>query len=118
MFLARCQKTKTGETLKNPKTGEMPRSDTMSKVLTAYSVEDFNELNEDDKKFLVEEDGKVFYDPSPLLRTLENQRKAEREAKAEAERIKAQIEILKSENSKAVKPEEKNEDPQDSAQLL
>ena len=81
----------------------------MSKVLTAYSVEDFNELNEDDKKFLIEEDGKVFYDPSPLLRTLENQRKAEREAKAEAERIKAQIEILKSENSKAVKQEEKNE---------
>lgn len=90
----------------------------MSKVLTAYSVEDFNELNEDDKKFLVEEDGKVFYDPSPLLRTLENQRKAEREAKAEAERIKAQIEILKSENSKAVKQEEKKEEPQDSAQLL
>lgn len=78
----------------------------MSRILTAYSAEELEQLADDDKKFLIEEDGKVFYDPSPLLRTLENQRKAEREAKAEADKVKAQIEALKNESEKVAKKEE------------
>jgi len=65
----------------------------MSKILTGFaSVE---EAPEADRQFMQVEEGKVYYVNDGLLATLDAQRKAERIAKAEAEKAIAAMEELK-----------------------
>jgi len=70
----------------------------MSEILTAYKSID--EAPEAEKPYLKETEGGIIYDNTGLKNTVESQRRAEREARAEAERYRSQLEALKNESEK------------------
>jgi hypothetical protein len=70
----------------------------MSEILTAYKSID--EAPEAEKPYLKETEGGIIYDNTGLKNTVESQRRAEREARAEAERYRNQLEALKNESEK------------------
>lgn len=70
----------------------------MSEILTAYKT--IEEAPEAEKPYLKETEGGIIYDNTGLKNTVESQRRAEREARAEAERYRSQLEALKNESEK------------------
>lgn len=70
----------------------------MSEILTAYKTID--EAPEAERPYLKETEAGILYDNTGLKNTVESQRRAEREARAEAERYRNQLEALKNESEK------------------
>lgn len=83
----------------------------MPKILTGYTS--LEEVAEDQRQFYSIEDEKVFYQNDGLITALTSERNQSKEAKAEAERLKAEVERLT--NLKPEDKEDTKDEPEDKA---
>ena len=83
----------------------------MSKIKTGYKT--LEEAPETERQFCVVEGKDVFYVNDGLLKTVEDQRKSENQAKGDAERLKGDAEKLKAEIEALKKAPPKDQKPLD-----
>jgi len=87
----------------------------MGKILTGYGS--LEEVPQEERSFVVEEEGKLFYVNDGLLTTLKNQRESENRTKAELEKAMQELEGYKNQK-KDDEQEQKKPEKQEDNQLV